>query len=327
MNKTAVKFLQNFAACAVLAVMLWAWADQQLTTATDIELSVRVRAAAGRAVSPANFAVNLRIEGPQEAVNDLRRLIQSGDNLFDYQVGLDDGGRGSFTIPVLDWLRSHEQLQGRGITVQYCTPRSLDVEVDREYELPVTVVDKDGRPLDDAVASPARVKVRMLRGAYESLRVREINAVLDRAAAAVPGAAQEFDAPLQSPSSAVQIDPDAKVKVSFVIKGKRRTLENVPVTLAAVEPALWRDFVPEVDPKLLRVRVTVQGPPEKIDSLKLDDVTAFVVLGKGNTEAEPLDSEIRFRLPDGVDVVHSTAAESRSPDPARIKVQLKKRGG
>jgi hypothetical protein len=324
MNRRWVKGLQSFLAVGVLAVILWTWADQQLTTAADIELTVRVRAK-DRAAGPANFAVHLRVEGPQEAVNELRRTAQAGESFFDYQVLADEGAKGSYTVPVLNWLRTHEQLQGRGISVVYCTPRTLDVELDQEYELPVVVVDRDRRPLEDHVAQPSRLKVRMFRSRYETLREREVQAVLERPLAVVDGRPQEGTARLELPSGATS---EATVAaVTAAVRGKRRTFENVPITLSVGDVGLWKDYVPEVDPKLLRVKLTVQGPADRIDALKLDDVFAYVVLGKGNAEAEPLDSEIRFRLPEGIETVQSTAAESRSPDPARIKVQLKKRAG
>jgi hypothetical protein len=335
-----IERVQTGLTVAALSVLLWAWADRQLRTAAEVELSVSIRSGRGGAVSPDAVNVRLRLEGPQQAVNELRAAAATGDLRLTYTVPADVPGD-VHAIDLLDWLQRQDQFgfRERGIDLLLVFPETRQVELDRDYELPVVVQDRDGRPVDDVVltVAPARVHARMLRRTYEALAEKSVPAVVDRSALTVGGLGGlggvsggmgdgrpvEIEAPLAPPAG---VRPDVRtVRVTASLKTKTRTLEGLPIQLAVADPTYWRDYVPEIDARDLRVRVTVSGPAEQVDALRPEDVLAFIAVGKSNTEEPPLDSEVQFRLPRGLEVVRSTMPESRSPDPPRVKCQLKRR--
>jgi hypothetical protein len=327
--------LQSLAVVAFLSVLLWTWADQQLRAPAEFDFIVEIKSGdrgvavrlGSRAVMERRFTVHVRVEGPQKAVADLKAEAESGRPLLTYQVPSDELFAEIHTIRVADWLRGVELFRERGIAVQFASPNLQEIELDGGYELPVVVADKDGRPLDDVVLTvvPDRLTARTFRAVYEGLRDKYIKAVLDRSALLTGDSRpQVIEAPVVPPPG-VRLET-LTVRVSASLKTKTRTLENLPIHVCVADPAYWRDYVPEIDPRSFKVlRLTVQGPADVIDTLRPEDVFAFVVVGKSNTEESPLDTEIQFRLPKGVELAVRNSGPDRSPDPPRIKCPLKKR--
>lgn len=320
---------------AGLAVVLWVWADGRLRAPADLELTVAVQAG-GRGVSPSRFVVHVRVEGPQKSVADFRAATAApGAGELIYAVPADEADKAGHTVRVLEWLRGHELFRGRGINVEFASPQTVDVELEREFVLPVVLEDQTGAVLDTAAlgltVQPPTMKARMLRATHGAMRSRVLRAVLDRTALdqavatrPAPGAAPpSLPAPLMELPGVRTAAPSVTVLVTQ--RTRMRTLQNLPILLVAAEPAYWRDWVPAADPKLLRVSVTVQGPADLVDGLRPEQVVAYVVLGPDNTRDPPLDTEIRFSLPGGVEVVRSDTAELRSPEPPRINCPLKRR--
>jgi len=190
----------------------------------------------------------------------------------------------------------------------------------------VVVRDRQGFEISDALTTvrPSAVKVRMLRRVHDALRDRRVTAEVDRTAlAAIAGRPEELIAALK-PIEGASLQT-AAVRVSAALKTATKEIPSLPVHVSVEEPRYWRDYMLDVDPKVLRVKVIVRGPKERIDRLVADDIFAYVVVGSSNTVAVPLDSPIRFTLPEGIELVRSEGPDLRSPEPAGIKIPLKMR--
>lgn len=171
-----------------LTLLIWVWAD----LSQDEELSVEVTLTADNEASPAwwmafrqqpngPFSQSIHLEelvlkGPVATIQRLegeRFLAVSGLTVSSARFG----APGAQTFSLLPFLREQDSIHRQGVTVESCTPATIEVEVkemERVENLPVYCFDGSGNRVPDAILTPREISAYVPKAWREDERFAKV---------------------------------------------------------------------------------------------------------------------------------------------------------
>jgi hypothetical protein len=224
---------------------------------------------------------------------------------------------GEYELSLLDVMREHPSLRGRGVSIVRCDPESVRIGVDEltRVQVPVQVLTPGVLVEGTATSKPAQVSLRAPRAALDKADRAYLFATAEvdqaRASGLAPGRNETLaQVPVRAPAwmrdnPFVTVEP-AQVDVSLMIRSRTAelTIASVPVALmiAPIEVNNWLVDVPAEDRVLKDVRLT--GPSEAIEQVRRDEKRVRAVVALSFEELERgvpgKDAEITG-LPAGVE--------------------------
>ncbi|MHC4074541.1 MAG: YbbR-like domain-containing protein [Planctomycetota bacterium] len=169
----------NFSKIAIvifLTVLIWVWADLavdethtvpnvsiSIARSTDPELWATFKNEGGMPAT--SFSIDIRLKGPASRIAEIKRELGDGSLKLAFSLHPDLLGMtavGSHTLPVLDVIRSSEEIRELNtLTVDSCEPKTLTVDVARLGEKPLNVecVDENGMLQESAIIDPKKVNM------------------------------------------------------------------------------------------------------------------------------------------------------------------------
>ena len=224
---------------------------------------------------------------------------------------------GEHALSLLDVLREHPSLRGRGVSIVRCDPETVRIGVDEltRIEVPVQVLTPGVLVEGAATSKPARVEIRAPKALLENADRAYLFATAEvdqsRASALAPGRSETLaQIPVRAPTwmrsnAFVSVEP-AQVDVTLMLRSRTAelTIASVPVALmiAPIEVNNWLVDVPAEDRVLKDVRLI--GPSEAIEQVRRDERRVRAVVALSFEELERgipgKDAEITG-LPAGVE--------------------------
>ena len=180
-----------------LTLLIWVWAD----LSQDAELSVEVTLTADNEASPTWWMAfrqqsgalsqsihleELVLKGPAATIQRLdneRSLTALGLTVSSARFG----ASGTQTFSLLPFLRDQDSIRRQGVTVESCTPATIEVEV-KEMELvenlPVYCFDGEGNRLENVFLNPTEITAYVPKSWNKDQRCAKVILKRDQWAAA-----------------------------------------------------------------------------------------------------------------------------------------------
>ena len=170
--------IKKLAATAFLTLLIWVWAylalEQEIVESGTLNISPAtsqsILVSFDREVP---IRLKLSIKGPAAKIAEFRRRLLADDNDQDkerldffYNAEMrGQAGAGSYTLDVLQFLKSDTRLKRHGLAVESCDIEAVEVTVEKLEErwLPVQCLDENGSVLAYSTAEPARVQMFVRR--------------------------------------------------------------------------------------------------------------------------------------------------------------------
>lgn len=160
----------KFCVVVFLTLLIWIWADLAQDEELPIELTLTVDNDANPnwwmafsqpssgALSQSIHLEELVLKGPVATIQRLgnQRPLDFGLTVAPARFGTP----GSQTFPLLPYLREQDSISRQGVTVESCSPATIDVEVREmvlEENLPVFCFDGAGNRVSEAVLIPMQI--------------------------------------------------------------------------------------------------------------------------------------------------------------------------
>ncbi|MBL8878216.1 MAG: diadenylate cyclase [Phycisphaerales bacterium] len=301
-----------------LTMIIWYLADQATQVESEgIGVALEVNAGPERIVEvrepdSRNFEVTLR--GSQRAIDAIRAVADNKPAAIEWTLPRSYSEANTYSLPSAELLNRLPAFEARGLTVLAATPATLTFDVDElvTATIPIQPSSTSTR-ISDVTFSPATVKVAMRRREWERVpedqRIAEVKleALIKSAQpgklTSVPRIGVERTI---GNARFVRIEPDG-VAVSFrlVEVRDRQTITGVSVQLVT-SPQLWKQYdLVLADPNELRIDVEVEGDHSTLESLRDQDVRAWVTATPDLLVAPPefRSVQVELNLPAGVTVI------------------------
>jgi hypothetical protein len=175
-----------------LTILIWVWTDLDL----DESLSVP-RATISAAYNddllvsfngqPEMVINNIRLEGPARKISEVRRDLNKGTQEFDFTLNPKQENMlttDSHTLNVLDFLKRSDTIKKLGgVTVEYCEPDTIDVNVVKLEKklLDIDCFDDNGVPLNVESIDPPKVEMYVPEGSRIKAQARLTNININNA--------------------------------------------------------------------------------------------------------------------------------------------------
>jgi hypothetical protein len=332
--------LLNLVAAAIIALLIWAYANdrtrESLTTAGTVRFTVGDPRT--QYVDPAtSVPVTVEVRGGRRALEHIEEELRSGITLTTGTGGI-PGRPGAHTIDLGRALEQLPAFAGVGVEIVRVRPESARIALGdlATEQVPVTAILPSTSVQGDIVLDPPVVSVTLPAEARAAVGALSIDAVVDTKNLE-PGKLQQVDVDLRLPEALARwkelcrvVPPRAKVSFTLVAASAETRLANVPVRLAARAGSLdaWAlsfaagaaDSIPDV---------IVTGPRAAVEALRKGEFepAAFVnVPDRALQATERVDLPVSFwLLPDGVSVLE-VAGTPRGAMP-KVGVRIQRRPG
>lgn len=178
-----------------LTILIWVWTDLDL----DEELSVpraTISAAynddllASFSGQPEVVINNIRLKGPARKISEVRRDLNKGTkSVLDFDFTLNPKQENmlttdSHTLNVLDFLKRSDTIKELGgLTVEYCEPEIIDVNVVKlvKKQLDIDCFDDNGVPLNVESIDPPKIEMYVPEGSRIKAQARLTNININQA--------------------------------------------------------------------------------------------------------------------------------------------------
>jgi hypothetical protein len=283
----------------LVAMLIWAWAASETREKQPLHaVSLRFLAANNPSkwtISPADETVQVNVEGPTLAVQEVERLLRQP-----LQIELQPEV-GQQTLDLAAKLREHEEVKATGALVVSTDPERIEVEMDviDRITAPVKAVAPGVTFEDEPTAQPREVAVLLPHALAERLPADfAVEAFIDRAQLdqLQPGEPQSLhDVRLRLPeaftagngANDVRISP-SKVKVNFTIRSRIRETVIDSVRVQVTGPLEDREaYHIEVEPKVLR-SVTLLANADLSRQIESGEVPVVAVVYLSSREKEAM---------------------------------------
>lgn len=322
----------NMLAAAIIALLIWAYANDRTRESASVSGTVRLAAADPREafVDPAT-AVQLAVEvrGSRRAIEQLEDALRSGLSLAVGGEGL-PADAGAHEVPLREVLAANPTVAATGAEVVRVRPESLRYETGKlvTEQVPVTIGLPNASLRGTPAADPAVVTVTMPASARDAGGALAVEAAVDTRALA-PGR-HRLDVDLRLPERLSRwreqcriVPPRTVVTFELASATAELTLDRVAVRLALTPRAADRwEVTPEPGADAL-AGVVVSGPAASIAELASGRFVPVAVIDLGDEPSRVgVDSYAvsYWRLPDGVTVVRTPGGEPGVAPAVRLRV-------
>jgi len=273
---------------AILAVLVWVYADQITTDSITEPVGLQVRAPAGselilRVQEPQNESFQVTFSGPRAQLEDLRKDLVAGRVDLVYSVDPAEAQGSQLIKDAREIFSRMIRKQYGAIRVVATEPEALHVGIDRyvTVQLPVKV-DTGTIRTSKANVKPANVTVKVPESLLKSLPLEQRSSVTvsiedelkERLENHITEVNEEFSIEPFLGGHTISPDP-SRVRVQLTIEElyETRQLEFSRV-FVLMPPELQSDYRVEIREQ--NISALFRGPKEVIDELKSTDVIPFI---------------------------------------------------
>lgn len=331
--------LFNIVAAGIVALLIWAYANDRTRESATVAGTVRITATDPRTqyVEPTTaINVSLEVRGSRRSIESVEDALRTGISLATSGSGGVPSEPGVHTVDLANALMQEASIHSTGVEIVRMSPESVRVTIGRLVtdQVPVKPVLPRASVQGDIVVDPAVVAVTLPEAAREAVGALALDVVVDTKNLE-PGRTHAVDVELKVPEALsrwkelIRIVPQrTKVVFSLLATTAEFTLASVPIELAASPAALANyDFTLPGGGALTSVVVT--GPLASIDSLRNGDFAPAAIVALGPADLAAGMRRVRvasWRLPEGVTVVSTAgvAVSAAAPFPeVSVDVQLR----
>ena len=305
--------LVNVVAAAVVALLVWAYANDRTRETATLAGTVRLAVADPRAqyVEPsAAITVSVELRGSRRSIERAERALRAGVALAPGTDGL-PGEPGTHEARLQGTLQLTAAIAETGAEVVRVRPETASYTVGTlvTEQVPVSPLLPSAAVQGEIAIDPAVVSVTLPSEARAAVGRLAVDAIVETKNLE-PGKTQQVDVDLRLPESLARwnelcrvVPPRAKVTFALLSTNAQYTIPSVPVrvSMSPATASAW-DVVP------VRAQVSgvvVTGPRAAIDALKSGTFVpaAVVDLGDGMPAAGRSTLAVTlWRLPEGVSV-------------------------
>lgn len=318
--------LRNLVWIVVVTTLVWVYADMEFTTEQDFRVTIRLTTGGAESLSLVpvgdggqNIDVNFKLQGNRGQLDAFARWLNDRSGTMMFDVSHYSPSKTPTTETVSTVLDRLVNLSKRGLTYLWSDPATISFRLDRRIRVPNVPVkfEYTGVTLaSEPVVKPAKVAIYVgetawsqieaaLPEASRKLKTRQVdlkNAPTDKPITAeiIPSITIKPDEP------PIPVEPEVDtVKVEVQVQHALGT-KTFNVTPRILTPPTWSDDSTWSEYKLTRKpneswtkEITVQGAKTDVESLKPEDVEAYVVLRED--DKKPVESwltrEVVIRFP------------------------------
>ena len=316
----------NVVAAAVIALLVWAYANDRTRESATLAGTVRLTPADPRAswVDPsAAVTVSVELRGSRRSIERAETALRAGVPLSPGADGV-PSSPGSHVLSLRDALQSNAAIAESGAEVVRVRPETVPFEVGElvTEQVPVTAVLPSASVSGEITVEPGVVSLTVPAAARQALGRLSVDAIVDTRNLE-PGKPQQVDVDLRLPESLGRwrevcrvVPPRAKVSFALLKADSEFRLASVPVRVS-VPADVAQGWSVSAAPGAESIRdVVVGGPRASIDALRSGAFAAAAIVDM--PAAPELPGRIRqpvsfWRLPEGVTVVEAGGARGGDP--------------
>lgn len=327
----------NMIAAAIIALLVWAYANDRTREAATVSGSIRLGVSDPRAqylepVTP--VPVSLEVRGSRRAIEQLEDALRGGMSLV---AGARDvaGDPGAHIIDLAETIAGQPTVASLGVEIVRARPESVRYEVGTlvTEQVPITPVMPRTSVQGEIVVDPPVATVTLPETARRAIGALTLDAVVDTKNLE-PGTPQQIDVDLRAPEALARwrdlyrvVPPRAKVSFTLLATTADLKLTAVPVRLALPpEAATWEISPALGDESVAEVLVT--GPRSAIETLSSSafQPAAIVDVRADQLVAGTATVPISFwRLPEGVKVLKAGRAAAGAMPTVQLRMLPKPR--
>lgn len=323
--------IMNAVAAAVIALLIWAYANDRTRETASVAGTVRLTPADPRLqfVDPST-AVSLAVE-----VRGSRRAIEAFEDLLRTGLPLATGGDGLPAEPGLhaaslrEVLAANPTIVATGAEVVRVRPESLRFEVGSlvTEQVPIAVVLPNSAVRGEIFADPQVVTVTLPEAARKSIGALSVDASIDTKNLEA-GKPQQIDVELRLPSALDRwkelcrvVPPRARISFELLASSSEYTAPSIAVRITLSPQTANRWDVTLAPGSETMKGVVLTGPRSAIESITTGAFTPAAVIDLDETPVKigSADYPITFwRLPEGVTIVKNSG--NATPAVATLQV-------
>jgi len=332
-RRTLRSDLLNAVAAAIIALLIWAYANDRTRESATVAGTVRLTPSDPREqwVDPSSAVqVSVELRGSRRSIEAAEDAFRTGLQLAIGGSGLPSGD-GQVVASLRDVLSSNSTIAATGAEVLRVRPESLRYEAGAlvTEQVPVVTSLPNAAVSGGIVAEPAVVALTLPAAARQTTGALHVDAAVDTRNL-VPGKPQRIDVELRLPEALARwreqcrvVPPRAVVAFELVATTAELRVARVPVRIAIDPVAADRwEVTPEAGSDAV-TDVTLTGPRTAIESIAAGrfEPSAVIDLGTGPARVGTADYPVTFwRLPEGVSVLPADRAEAGSMPTVRLRV-------
>ena len=308
--------VMNAVAAAVIALLIWAYANDRTRESASVAGTVRLAPADPRVqfVEPST-AVSLAVEvrGSRRAIEAFEDVLRSGLPLATGGDGL-PAEAGTHAASFREVLAANPTVIATGAEVLRVRPESLRFEVGSlvTEQVPIAVVLPNAAVRGEIFADPQVVTVTLPEVARKSIGALSVDAAIDTKNLEA-GKPQQIDVELRLPSTLDRwkelcrvVPPRARISFELLASSNEYTAPRIAVRITLSPQTASRWDVTVVPGSEFMTGVVLTGPRAAIDSITTGAFTPAAVIDLDETPVKVGTAEYPvtfWRLPEGVTVV------------------------
>jgi hypothetical protein len=297
-----------------LTILIWIWAEREQVlypnspNVTNVPVTIRSDRMYVEPVTPGRQTVNLKISGPQEAIDGVREALNNSNARgLVIDLGNSVAVGDNQPVDVAQHIQNMELFKKAGVTIEESQPGDLMVNVDQadRREVPVAVSDADQKKLSGTpVFSPPTVTVSGPKKLLDSAQLKVYAVLTGNPEMEASGEHDLKSVTVQLPAGfeRVRISP-AQVAARIAVRSPNEAFtihDGIPIFISAPTSVAdgWKiSIVPDASIS----DVTVTGPPEQIDLIRKGTFFVKAALEISNDDvARPEPKTLTYTLPEGV---------------------------
>lgn len=318
--------MRSFLWVLIVTTLVWVYADLEFTTEQDFRATLRLTTGTAENLTLVptdeagrNIDVTFKLKGNRTQLDTFQRWLSEHNGVLPYDVSRYEPGRSPRIENLRDALERTVHLPKRGLTFVWGDPGSFSFRLDRRIKIasiPVEFQFTGVTLASPPMVSPPKVAIYVGETAWKEieaalpeagrkLKTRQVD--LKNLPADKPVMAEIIPSITVKPDEPpIPVEPEIEtVRVEFQVQHAlgTATFDVVPRVLT---PATWTDDNTLAEYRLVRKpnepwtrKITVQGAKTDVESLKAEDIDAYVVLR--DDDKKPLESwltrEVIVRFP------------------------------
>ncbi len=331
--------LFNIIAAAIVALLIWAYANDRTRETATVSGTVRIAASDPRAnfIEPTGaVTVSMEVRGSRRAIERVEDALRTGVSLATGS-GVIPSEPGEFPIDLKDAIAADAGIMATGIEIARTKPEEIRVQIGKLVtdQVPVTAVLPRASVQGEIVIDPPVVAVTLPEAARIAVGAISLDALVDTKNLE-PGRLHAVDVDLKLPDSLNRwkelvrvVPPRAKVSFSLLATTGQFVISSIPVEVAVAPAALDHYEVTLLSGSTSVPNVVVTGPLASIDQLRNADFAAAAVVSLSPRVLAPGVRKVpisMWRLPEGVTVISANGvAIAAGSAPIELSVEIKAR--
>jgi hypothetical protein len=325
--------LLNMVAAAIIALLVWAYANDRTRESGSVSGTVRLAPSDPRErfVDPAGAVpVTVELRGSRRSIEAVENILRGGLTLAVGGPGLPNED-GANAAALRDVLGADPAIAASGAEVVRVRPESVRYETGGlvTEQVPVASSLPNAAVRGAITVEPSVVAITLPAAARQAAGSLQVEATAD-VRNLKPGVPQKVDVDLRVPESLSRwreqcriVPPRASLSFELVASTADLRLARVPVRVA-LSPAAGDRWEVRTEDGADAIRdVVLSGPGAAIDAIASGrfEPTAVVDLGAAPERVGEAEYPVTFwRLPDGVSVVRAAGGDPGTMPTVRLRV-------